>query len=192
MSSEGKIRNITEASDAIAQFKPSPVALSDGATVFVHKLSWLDFEGIYAQLAGAINDYIEFTALSQQAEVKSLGVQLASEAVSQAQAQEVAEITVKAALNDANSAREAANSALSALVDKVRDAPELALQLVELTCREGRERTSPLKQRDELKDWIFDDVLACAVAAVQVNFIDNQRIADFFARVTGALGRAKT
>jgi len=182
-----KIKNMEEASRAVIQFAPPEVRLSDGTCVYVHRLSWLQFEDIYKDLAEGITDYVTFTTLNQQAAQKTQTVQFAFAATGEGTDAAVTESAVQAAVSDANASTTQANDALSTLVAKLTEAPALASKLVLRTTRKGVERAADLIARADIDAWDFDDVLACAMAAVNVNFIENQKITSFFVPVMNAL-----
>lgn len=58
MTEQTPVMSQSEASKAVAKFKPTKVELSDGTTVEVGKISWMDFEGIWQDIAGIVAAYI--------------------------------------------------------------------------------------------------------------------------------------
>jgi hypothetical protein len=123
------------------------IALSSGAGVAIHRLSWLQFEALWSELA---------QMLGALAEVP-VGVELAPPSPQ------------AAAQGGASSAP--TQSALLA-------APQLVLRLASQCLR--------LPESDVAR-WPPADVLACAAAGLELNFIAPAGVRDFFAAV-GRLG----
>ena len=164
---DSDVQTVKQASEAVAGFEAPSVKLSDGSVVVVRKLKWHEFLAMYAQIGGIIQQYLEYQ--TTQAKTNELTL---SYSVLSAQAEKPIDS------GEIDKAQAAVREAFSLLAQRVIEAPMVMASLVSKT-------TGVIE--DQQKDWDFDDVLAVALVALKVNFIDNKKVLGFFGGVMSAV-----
>lgn len=186
-----KIGTMSGASAAVAAFSPPPLVLASGETLYIHKLSWLDFNTIYLSITGVVQKWLTMQALKQQSENRDIMVSLAYQAAKDAAGADVAQNISGRAEAAAVDASQDVQSALKSLIEEVQNVPGVVEDLLTRTVRKGRNRTDDLLQAADMKAWDFDDVLEATRLAIAINFTENARIRDFFGGVMSALAAGK-
>lgn len=194
----GDVKNIKEAGEAAASPAFVNVTLSDETVVKVGKLPWMQFGPLYRKvhglLQGGIKLYVESekqTEMQRQMNSISLSLDAAradlaqAEAISTGDAEGMAATTelkgevaglesaLRGALAEMETRQAGVQKLQAELLQAALDIPEVVADLV-VSC------TKLFKEHDELNELDYDDVLAIAMAAVNVNFINNDKVRRFF------------
>lgn len=185
MSSKKPILNIVQASQEIAKFEPVPVETAAG-TVTVTKLKWRDFEAVFAEIKDTViawlasskaETMLQLTLGDSWAGYALGGAELPNGAKFGAMTPEQGEAVSANLRLEKGAAVERQQSMWDALIQKISDAPELLEKIVKLSSDATTE---------QIEACHFDDMLALFATAVRVNFIENQRVQDFFGDVVQA------
>jgi hypothetical protein len=178
------ITNMNEASEAVAAALPVTVALGDGSVVTVHKIGWINFKSLWKELVDVLKEILRLQVSQGQISLKNENLTLAYAAsISKGgESDSQSNLTaIQAAQSEATEASDQMQGIYNSAMEHLLDAPALVTKIITFAT------DAPA---DTVDQWSFDDVLAVVSAAINVNFIANQRVRDFFANVMSAYNLA--